>query len=92
MLDSAHILAIDEGTTNAKAILVDASGRVVARGSREVRPTFPQPAWVEQDPMDLWQATRLAIREAFCLTGWRSQTSENRLLYGIGKRVSQSGP
>ncbi len=63
MPDTPHILAIDEGTTNAKAVLVDARGKVVARGSHPVRPVFPEPAWVEQDPIALWQAVRLAIDE-----------------------------
>ncbi len=45
------ILAIDQGTTNSKAVLVDTAGTIVARGSAEVGIAFPQPGWVSQDPL-----------------------------------------
>ncbi|WP_241491629.1 FGGY family carbohydrate kinase, partial [Winslowiella iniecta] len=41
------ILAIDEGTTNAKAIAVDADGRVVARASQPLQIAHPQPGLAE---------------------------------------------
>jgi glycerol kinase len=58
------ILAIDEGTTNAKACLVDEEGRVARSASRALAVSYPQPAWVEQDPWEIWQATRAAAAEA----------------------------
>ena len=42
------ILAIDEGTTNSKAVLVDAKGGIIARGSSPVETQHPHPGWVEQ--------------------------------------------
>ncbi len=62
-----YILAIDEGTTNAKACLVDEAGRVVRSISRPLGVSYPRPAWVEQDPREIWEATRAAAAEA--LTG-----------------------
>ena len=59
------ILAIDEGTTNAKAIAVDRDGRVVARGSQSLTLQHPQPGLAEQDPVAIWQAVKQAI--AHCL-------------------------
>jgi glycerol kinase len=47
------ILAIDQGTTNTKALLVDATGAIVAQASRPVAVRYPEPAWVEQDPRAL---------------------------------------
>ena len=44
------ILAIDQGTTNTKALLVDTGGAVITRASRPVAINYPKPAWVEQDP------------------------------------------
>jgi glycerol kinase len=55
------ILAIDQGTTNTKALLVDASGAIVARASRRVGVHYPRPAWVEQDPRGLWSSVLEAI-------------------------------
>ncbi|ORM69338.1 glycerol kinase, partial [Pantoea wallisii] len=55
------ILAIDEGTTNAKAIAVDGEGRVVARSSQPLALHHPQPGLAEQDPLAIWQAVKQAI-------------------------------
>ncbi len=63
------ILAIDQGTTNAKALLVDAASlAVVATGSRPVPIAFPAPSWVEQDADQIWAATRAAIDECLAQT------------------------
>lgn len=51
-----YILAIDQGTTNTKALLVDSGGAVVAETARPLAVRYPQPAWVEQDPLELWQS------------------------------------
>lgn len=58
----ALILALDQGTTNSKALLVDAvSGTVVSTGARPVGIAFPGPGEVEQDAEDIWAATLAAI-------------------------------
>jgi glycerol kinase len=62
------VLAIDQGTTNSKALLVDAAARVVAQGTQPLAPiSTPRPGWFEQDPQDLWQATLAAVAQ--CLAG-----------------------
>src|SRR5207253_1538842 len=43
------ILAIDQGTTNTKALLVNADGLVTASASRPMKQSYPHPAWVEMD-------------------------------------------
>ena len=55
------ILAIDQGTTNTKALLLDAAGTVAARASRPLTQHYPHPAWVEQDPTAIWQSVREVI-------------------------------
>jgi glycerol kinase len=58
------VLALDEGTTNAKAVLVDpARGAVVASASCPVRVTFPAPGRVEQDAEQIWDATATAVHD-----------------------------
>jgi len=52
------ILSIDQGTTNTKVLLVDGAGRIVARASRPLGQRFPQPGWVEQDPLEIWAGVR----------------------------------
>ncbi len=57
------ILAIDQGTTNTKALLVDEAGQIVARASRPLTPVYPQPAWVEQDAGEIWRSVRECVDE-----------------------------
>ena len=53
------ILALDQGTTSARAILFDRAGRPVASAQQEFPQHYPHPGWVEHDANDLW-ATQLA--------------------------------
>ncbi|MEQ1956474.1 FGGY-family carbohydrate kinase [Mesorhizobium sp. CN2-181] len=62
---TSAILAIDQGTTNTKAVLVAPSGEIVARGSSPVGIEYPQPGWVEQNPLRIWESVLEAI--AACL-------------------------
>lgn len=55
------ILAIDQGTTNSKAVLVSETGDVVAKGSAAVGISYPQPGWVEQDPRRIFASVCEAI-------------------------------
>ena len=54
------ILAIDQGTTNSKAILISSNGQLRASGSARVGIASPQPGWVEQDA----DRIRLSVLEA----------------------------
>jgi glycerol kinase len=58
------ILAIDLGTTGNRAIVFDRETRVVAQSYREFRQLFPQPGWVEHDPVEIWETTRAVIADA----------------------------
>lgn len=58
------ILAIDQGTTNSKAVLVSTSGEIIARGSAPVGIEHPRPGWVEQSPLRLWASVQEAIAAA----------------------------
>jgi glycerol kinase len=60
---SKFILALDEGTTNAKAFLVDAEGSIAREASRSLSIAYPQPAWVEQDADEIWHTSRAALAE-----------------------------
>ena len=51
-----YILALDEGTTSARALVVDQSGDVRAVAQREFTQHFPRPGWVEHDAEEIWAA------------------------------------
>jgi len=59
------ILAIDQGTTNSKAVLVSTDGQILSRGASPVGIEHPQPGWVEQNPIRLWESVLEAV--AACL-------------------------
>lgn len=59
-----YLLALDQGTTSSRAILFSLEGRPVAMAQREFRQLYPRPGWVEHDPLELWETTLLAAREA----------------------------
>jgi glycerol kinase len=63
------ILALDQGTTGSRALLVDASGRVRAAGYAELPQHFPRPGWVEHDGEQIWTSVRVAIRRALRASG-----------------------
>src|ERR1700678_2626492 len=58
------ILALDAGTTNVKAILVDQQGKGATRGSLPVQTHFPKDGWGEQSAAEILGAARRAIEEA----------------------------
>lgn len=64
-MTGAAILAIDQGTTNTKAVLVAPDGAILARGSAPVPIEHPQPGWVQQDAEAIWQSVLAAV--AACL-------------------------
>ena len=57
------ILAIDQGTTNTKALLLAPDGRAVLSRSRSLRLSFPQPGWAEQSAADIWDTVAALVAE-----------------------------
>lgn len=50
-----YLLALDQGTSSSRSIVFDAQGRVVAQAQQELPQIYPQPGWVEHNPMLIWQ-------------------------------------
>jgi len=63
------ILALDQGTTSSRALVVAADGRILGRGQQEFGQHFPSPGWVEHDPMEIWTTTLAAARAAIAMAG-----------------------
>ncbi|MCS7068450.1 MAG: glycerol kinase GlpK [Meiothermus sp.] len=59
-----YILALDQGTTSSRAIVFDLEGQPRAMAQQEFMQHFPQPGWVEHDPLEIWQTQRQVAREA----------------------------
>ncbi len=58
------ILAIDQGTTSSRALVFDASARIVAMAQQEFPQIYPRPGWVEHDPEEIWRTTLETSRAA----------------------------
>ncbi len=56
--------AIDQGTTSSRFIVFDKRGAIKAVAQREHEQIFPKPGWVEHDPAEIWQNTKLVMRDA----------------------------
>ena len=52
---SCYVLAIDQGTTSTRAVIFNERGQSVASAAREFRQHYPQPGWVEHDPLEIWR-------------------------------------
>ena len=61
-LDMSVVLALDQGTSSSRAVIVDSESRILAVAQRELPQIYPQPGWVEQDPEAIWSSQAAAIR------------------------------
>lgn len=59
-----YIAALDQGTTSSRAILFNPAGEIVSRAQHPFRQIYPQPGWVEHDPMEIWWSEARALAEA----------------------------
>ena len=59
-----YVAALDQGTTTSRAILFNRAGAIVGRAQYPFRQIYPQPGWVEHDPMEIWATQRRSLAEA----------------------------
>jgi glycerol kinase len=63
------LLALDQGTTSSRALVVATDGSILASAQRETHQSYPQPGWVEQDATEIWETQRDTALEALRLAG-----------------------
>lgn len=66
---TTRVLAIDQGTTNTKAVLLEPDGTMVARASRPLASTYPRDGWAEQDAGDIWESVRAVLADIVAQAG-----------------------
>jgi glycerol kinase len=64
-----YLLALDQGTSSSRSIVFDRQGRIVALAQRELPQIYPQPGWVEHDPMEIWRGQLATAQEALAKAG-----------------------
>lgn len=72
MSEPRYVLALDQGTTSSRAIVVDRRGRVVSSAQREFAQHYPRPGWVEHDPQDIWASQAAMAAEALTRSDLRA--------------------
>ena len=59
-----YIIALDQGTTSSRCILFDRKGQMCSVAQKEFTQIYPQPGWVEHNPMEIWSSQLAVIGEA----------------------------
>ncbi len=70
---AAYIGALDQGTTSTRFMIFDHRGRVVSVAQKDHEQIYPQPGWVEHDPLEIWRRTLEVIDEAADARGIRAK-------------------
>ena len=64
-----YLLALDQGTSSSRSIVFDERGHIVAQAQLELPQIYPQPGWVEHDPLEIWRTQLATAREALAKAG-----------------------
>jgi len=70
----SYILALDQGTTSSRAVLLGQDGRVHGQAQTPFRQIFPQPGWVEHDPVEIWSSQFGVAMEALAQADIKADT------------------
>ena len=68
-----YLLALDQGTSSSRSIVFDVQGRIVAMAQQELPQIYPQPGWVEHDPMVIWRDQLATARQALTQAGLQAR-------------------
>ena len=69
MTHPTYLLALDQGTSSSRAIVFDDRGHIVGSAQQEFAQIFPQPGWVEHNPMAIWHSQRDTARQVLAQCG-----------------------
>jgi len=63
MSQNTYILALDQGTTSSRSIVFDRKGTIISTAQKEFGQIYPQPGWVEHDPLEIWSSQSATAAE-----------------------------
>lgn len=64
-----YIMSLDQGTTSSRCILFDRKGNIASIAQKEFTQIYPEPGWVEHDPMEIWSSQIGVVSEAMAKIG-----------------------
>ena len=62
-MSKKYILALDQGTTSSRSVIVDEKGEIVAMEQQEFRQIFPKSGWVEHDPLEILESQLTTLKK-----------------------------
>ena len=68
-MESAFILALDQGTTSSRSVLVNSHGHICFQAQEEFEQLYPQPGWVEHNPLTIWHSQLRTIHDVLAQAG-----------------------
>lgn len=68
-MNKEYIIALDQGTTSSRAVLLDKNANVVEISQREFTQIYPQAGWVEHNPMEIWATQSSTLNEVVAKAG-----------------------
>ena len=68
MTEKKYVVSLDQGTTSSRAIIFNHDGEIVGTSQREFTQYYPQPGWVEHDPMEIWATQSSVLTEVLAKT------------------------
>ena len=63
MADKKYIIALDQGTTSSRAVLLDHNANIIEIAQREFTQIYPKAGWVEHNPMEIWATQSSTLNE-----------------------------
>ncbi|MEF1291865.1 glycerol kinase GlpK [Vibrio sp. M260118] len=72
MTEQKYIVALDQGTTSSRAVILDHDANIVSISQREFTQIYPQSGWVEHDPLEIWATQSSTLIETLAKSGIRS--------------------
>lgn len=72
MTEQKYIVALDQGTTSSRAVILDHDANIVSVSQREFTQIYPQAGWVEHDPLEIYATQSSTLVETLAKTGIRS--------------------
>ena len=64
-----YVIALDQGTTSSRAIIFDKETNIISTAQREFTQLYPEPGWVEHNPMEIWATQRSVLTEVIARSG-----------------------
>ncbi|MBN2313643.1 MAG: glycerol kinase GlpK [Sedimentisphaerales bacterium] len=74
-MNESYVLAVDQGTSATKTVVFDAQSRIVAKATEPLTSYFPQPGFVEQDPLEIYQNVIASVKS--CLERFQEAVSND---------------